>query len=111
MPTADAFREIAALRGDRYAPEAALVSPDALRSWEGAATLARNDFEPVALRRIPILAAGLAVMRDAGARIALLAGSGSSIFGVFDSVAARDAASDQVDALRMHTWGTETTAA
>ena len=88
MPTADAFREIAALRGD-YVPEPALIDPGALRSWEGIAAIARNDFEPVVLRRIPRLRDGLAAMRDAGARIALLAGSGSSIFGVFDSVEAR----------------------
>jgi len=108
MPTAEAFREVAALRGGAYAPEAALLDPDALGSWDGVAGLACNDFEPVVLRRIPALAAGLAAMREAGARIALLAGSGSSIFGVFDSIEARDAAAGPLDALGMRTWRTET---
>jgi 4-diphosphocytidyl-2-C-methyl-D-erythritol kinase len=109
MPTAEAFREVAALRGGAYAPEASLIDLEALRSWDGVAALARNDFEPVVLRRIPALAAGLAAMREAGARIALLAGSGSSIFAVFDSIEVRDAASDRVDALGMRTWRAETT--
>jgi len=110
MPTAEAFREVAALRGGAYAPEAALLDPDALGSWDGVAGVACNDFEPVVLRRIPALAAGLAAMREAGARIALLAGSGSSIFGVFDSLEARDAAAGPLDALGMRTWRVETAA-
>ena len=111
MPTAEAFREVAALRGAASTPEAALVDPGALASWEGIAALARNDFEPVVLRRIPALADGLAAMREAGARIALLAGSGSSIFSVFDSAEARDEASAWVAALGMQTWPAETSSA
>jgi 4-diphosphocytidyl-2-C-methyl-D-erythritol kinase len=101
MPTAEAFREVAALRGGDYAPEATLIAPDALRSWEGVAAIARNDFEPALLRRIPRLNDGLAAMRLGGARIALLAGSGSSIFGIFDSTAARDQAAPLVAAQHM----------
>ena len=56
------------------------------------------------------LAAGLTAMRDAGARIALLAGSGSSIFAVFDSADARDAADTQVGTLGLRTWRAETIA-
>jgi 4-diphosphocytidyl-2-C-methyl-D-erythritol kinase len=104
MSTAEAFREIAAERSGVYTPEAALLELDALRSWEGVAGLARNDFEPVVIRRIPALARGLAAMREGGARIALLAGSGSSIFGIFDDEAARDAAAVSVEALGMRTW-------
>lgn len=110
MPTADAFRAVAALRGGGYTPEAALVDPDALRNWEGIEGLARNDFEPVVLPRIPTLAAGLAAMRDAGARIALLAGSGSSIFGVFNSADSRNTAELQVGSLGLRTWQVETLA-
>jgi 4-diphosphocytidyl-2-C-methyl-D-erythritol kinase len=104
MPTGDAFREVAALRGGAWAPEAALIDPGALRSWEGVAALARNDFEPAILPRIPLLGGGLAAMRTAGARIALLAGSGSSIYGVFDSAEARDTAAVPLGAVGMRTW-------
>jgi 4-diphosphocytidyl-2-C-methyl-D-erythritol kinase len=110
MPTAEAFREVAALRAGGYAPAAALVDPDALRSWEGVAQLARNDFEPVVLHRIPALAAGLGAMRESGARIALLAGSGSSIFAIFDSPGARDGAHARLLSLGFSTWRAETLA-
>jgi 4-diphosphocytidyl-2-C-methyl-D-erythritol kinase len=108
MPTAEAFREVAARRGAGYTPQPALIEPAALRSWESIATLARNDFEPVVLPRIPVLADALAMMRKAGARIALLAGSGSSIFGVFDSAKARDAAASSVGTASMQTFVTST---
>ena len=108
MPTAEAFREVAALRGGDYAPEAALIDPDALRSWGRIAELARNDFEPVVVPRIAVLADGLNAMLDTGARIALLAGSGSSIFAIFDSADERDTASAELRALGMRTWRAET---
>jgi 4-diphosphocytidyl-2-C-methyl-D-erythritol kinase len=108
MPTAEAFREVAALRAGAYAPEASLIDPGALRSWDAIAELARNDFEPVVLRRIPALAAGLTAMREAGACIALLAGSGSSIFAIFGSAEARDGAAVALSTLGMRTWRAET---
>lgn len=111
MSTVDAFGEIAALRGGVYAPEAALIDPGSLRSWEGVAAIARSDFEPVVLRRIPRLGDGLAALRAAGARIALLAGSGSSIFGVFDDARARDGAAAPLETLGMRTWAVHTAGA
>lgn len=108
MPTGDAFRRVAELRGGRYEPRAALLPADALASWERIAPLAENDFEPVAVERIPVLADALAAMRDSGARVALLAGSGASVFGIFDDVGARDAADGRVAALGLRTWRAET---
>jgi 4-diphosphocytidyl-2-C-methyl-D-erythritol kinase len=108
MPTADAFREVAALRGGDYVPETAVISPDALRSWGRVAELASNDFQIVVVRRIPELADGLNIMLDAGACIASLTGSGSCIFAVFNSPDARDAASIEVETLGMRTWQAET---
>jgi 4-diphosphocytidyl-2-C-methyl-D-erythritol kinase len=110
MPTVEAFAEVAALRGGTYVPEATVLDLDALRSWDEVATLARNDFEPVVLRRIPVLSRGLTVMREAGARIALLAGSGSSIFAIFESAGARDAADARAGSLGLRTWRAETVA-
>jgi 4-diphosphocytidyl-2-C-methyl-D-erythritol kinase len=104
MPTADAFREVAARRGDTYVPTPALIEADALADWDRIAALAVNDFEPVVARRIAVLDDGLAALRDAGARIALLAGSGSSIFGVFDDLPTRDAADTALAALGLRTW-------
>jgi 4-diphosphocytidyl-2-C-methyl-D-erythritol kinase len=56
----------------------------------------RNDFERVIFEIEPeIERAGVALL-EAGARGALLAGSGSSVFGVFDDEPARDQAGDNL---------------
>ncbi|MGI8498906.1 MAG: 4-(cytidine 5'-diphospho)-2-C-methyl-D-erythritol kinase [Gemmatimonadaceae bacterium] len=60
------------------------MSAEALGSWDAIAALATNDFGPVVGRRHPSLAQALEHLRARGARVALLAGSGSSVFGVFD---------------------------
>jgi 4-diphosphocytidyl-2-C-methyl-D-erythritol kinase len=51
-----------------------------------------NDFEPVVLQLKPEIGRVRNALLDAGARSALLAGSGSSVFGVFDSTEARERA-------------------
>jgi 4-diphosphocytidyl-2-C-methyl-D-erythritol kinase len=108
MPTSDAFRRVAELRGGAYEPRAALIDPAALASWEAVAALAANDFEPVVAERIPVLRDALDAMRAAGARVSLLAGSGSSVFGVFDGDEDRDRALAAVEALGMRCWRAET---
>jgi 4-diphosphocytidyl-2-C-methyl-D-erythritol kinase len=68
---------------------------------EGAAALAghaANAFEPVVFREHPAIARARDAVRNAGARWALLAGSGSAVFGVFADSAAAEAAADRVRA-------------
>jgi 4-diphosphocytidyl-2-C-methyl-D-erythritol kinase len=48
-----------------------------------------NDFEPVALELAPEISRAKAALLNTGAQTALLAGSGSAVFGVFDSEAAQ----------------------
>jgi 4-diphosphocytidyl-2C-methyl-D-erythritol kinase len=55
-----------------------------------------------------VLADALAALRASGARIALLAGSGSSIFVIFDDASACDAAAAQINALGLRRWRAET---
>ena len=50
----------------------------------------RNDFERVIFEIEPEIERAKMALLEAGARSALLAGSGSSVFGVFDDEAARD---------------------
>ena len=50
----------------------------------------RNDFERVIFEIEPEIERAKMALLEAGARGALLAGSGSSVFGVFDDEAARD---------------------
>jgi 4-diphosphocytidyl-2-C-methyl-D-erythritol kinase len=62
-------------------------------SWESVNERAGNDFEAPVFQRHPELAAVRDDLREGGARPALLAGSGSTVFGVFEeTAAAREAA-------------------
>jgi 4-diphosphocytidyl-2-C-methyl-D-erythritol kinase len=56
----------------------------------------QNDFEGVIFEIEPEIERAKVALLDAGARGALLAGSGSSVFSVFDDEAARDRAFDNV---------------
>ena len=51
-----------------------------------------NDFEGVIFELEPDIRRAKLALLDAGARAALLAGSGSSVFGIFNDIAARDQA-------------------
>jgi len=51
-----------------------------------------NDFEPVVLRQKPEIERARNALLNAGARGALLAGSGSSVFGIFDNREAQERA-------------------
>ncbi|HEU4560093.1 MAG TPA: 4-(cytidine 5'-diphospho)-2-C-methyl-D-erythritol kinase, partial [Longimicrobium sp.] len=105
MSTANAFAQIAQLRGGAYHPRAVLIDLADLRSWTGVASIAMNEFELVAVDR-----GAIEVMRSAGAFIALLAGSGSSVFGIFETPVERDSAALAVRGrdLGGRTWRAET---
>jgi 4-diphosphocytidyl-2-C-methyl-D-erythritol kinase len=108
MATPDAFRRVAELRLDGYQPRARSIPIERFTDWAGVATLAENDFQPVAAERIPLIAEAVDALRDSGASIALMAGSGSSVFGVFDGEAQRDGAMERLRGLGMSAWAAET---
>lgn len=113
MSTADAFAEIARQRGGEYRPRSSLIDAADVADWDRVAAIAENDFERAMGPHTAGVRALADAMRSAGARIALLAGSGSSVFGVFDSEPDRDAAAQALratspDALRL--WSGETLA-
>lgn len=108
MPTGAAFHRIAERRGGEYRPTAFVFAGADALSWDTAARMADNDFQPVALERLPRLAAGLETLRDAGAEIALLAGSGASLFGIFPAEGALGAAEPRLRSLGFHTWRART---
>lgn len=87
MPTGDAFRRLAELRGSEPVPRARVITLDQLQDWSEVAGLAENDFEEPAFERIPRLAAAKSWMMDTGAAIAMLSGSGASMFGIFNPAA------------------------
>jgi 4-diphosphocytidyl-2-C-methyl-D-erythritol kinase len=84
ISTADAY---AWLDADRAAlsthSRTGLAEP--MATWEDAAASAHNDFAAVVARRHPEIAGLTERLLAAGASIALLAGSGSTVFGVFDT--------------------------
>lgn len=108
MPTPEAFRAIAERRGGGYTPRSRALPAEGLSSWEAVANVAENDFQPVVEERIPFVGLAVAAMRSSGARIAMMAGSGSSVFGVFDSEDERDHAGERIRGLRMKTWAART---
>ena len=75
---------------------ACLTSPDRQNSPIG--SLLRNDLEISVLARHQLLGEIKARLGQAGAAGALMSGSGSTIFGVFDSAAALDAAQAELGA-------------
>jgi 4-diphosphocytidyl-2-C-methyl-D-erythritol kinase len=83
ISTGDAY---AWLDADRAAEsiEARTRVAESLATWDDAAAAAHNDFETVVARRHPQTAALADGFRRAGATFALLAGSGSTVFGIFE---------------------------
>lgn len=80
--------------------ETAFLFPPAgrLGRWEELAELAVNDFEAPVFARHPELRGWKEALLGAGARPALLAGSGSALFGVFPDEETRDAGAARLEA-------------
>ncbi len=83
VATADAYAWLDADRVDAgwHATPMLDKVPD---RWSDFPSLPRNDLEPPVSRRHPEIARSIAGLRNAGARIAGMSGSGSTVFGVFD---------------------------
>jgi 4-diphosphocytidyl-2-C-methyl-D-erythritol kinase len=96
--TEDAYRWLAEDRalGMAGPPSLLPAEPLAQASWANVQVHAGNDFETVIFQRSPRLAAFRDVMIQHGARPALLAGSGSTVFGVFEDQDAARAAGEAV---------------
>lgn len=88
ISTAQAYGQV------RPRPDPATGAPalPRLDSLEAVAAALVNDFEPALLPAYPALGAIKARLLAAGARGALLSGSGSAVFGLFDDDAGRDCA-------------------
>jgi 4-diphosphocytidyl-2-C-methyl-D-erythritol kinase len=63
-------------------------APRALAAWPEALLSVRNDLEPPVTRRHPDVAELVHRLEQAGASAAAMSGSGSAVFGLFDSSAA-----------------------
>ncbi len=105
MPTGEAFGLLAELRGEAPTePRGWATDLSAMGEWEGIAASAVNDFDAVARERNPRFADALRALGESGARIALLAGSGSALFGVFDDDPARERAARPLRSAGWRVW-------
>lgn len=86
ISTADAYAWLDADRQSRAA--AASLDLESLRAyardWRALAPNAANDFQSVVEARHPIIKAYCSALRDEGAVLAMMTGSGSAVFGVFE---------------------------
>lgn len=84
-------------------PPPQLLSLADLATWSALSALATNDFEPVVAAHHPEIAAATSALRSAGATISLMSGSGSTVFGIFDSPPSAAALSSSLSADVVHT--------
>jgi 4-diphosphocytidyl-2-C-methyl-D-erythritol kinase len=78
-----AYEQLAATWGE-ITPRPVTHRIAELSSWDHLAAVAINDLEPVVTARHPEIASCVIALRARGARIAMMSGSGSTVFGVFD---------------------------
>lgn len=83
VSTAEAYRWISAERG-AYAPTGTTLALDSLATWEGIAGIAANDFGRVVAAHHPQIAEIVDELRSMNATVAMMSGSGSAVFGIFD---------------------------
>lgn len=82
VSTADAYGWLSADRGS-YVPTAEVLTPDSLATWSAVAAIATNDFQPVVARRHPAIGELVDRLASADTLIAMMSGSGSTVFGIF----------------------------
>ena len=87
VATADAYRWLASDRGSSYAPTGAVLPMETFATWSAVIAIAENDLQAVVARRHEVIAKLVDDLLAAGASFAMLSGSGSVVFGVFDAAA------------------------
>ncbi len=83
IATADAYGWVAESRMG-FTPTSFMIDAAALRDWKRMAEIATNDFDSVVFTRFPDLGKAAACLRQQGALVSILAGSGSSVIGIFE---------------------------
>ncbi|HTT74789.1 MAG TPA: 4-(cytidine 5'-diphospho)-2-C-methyl-D-erythritol kinase [Candidatus Binataceae bacterium] len=84
------------LKPDNWSGSATAGEVTALLGGNPRPSLFVNDLEAPAIGRFPAIARLKARMKDSGACVAAMSGSGGAVFGLFDSVAQADRAADEL---------------
>jgi 4-diphosphocytidyl-2-C-methyl-D-erythritol kinase len=87
VATTDAYAWLASDRGP-FVPRAGVVASSAHPTWETITAIVANDFERTVSARHPEIGILVDQLTRAGAMIAMLSGSGSTVFGVFGTAPA-----------------------
>ena len=88
VSTADAYRWVAESRPGGPPAAPAFEPPATGEDWLARLPACRNDFEPVVAARHPEIAEAVGALTAGGARLAMMSGSGSAVFGLFEDAAA-----------------------
>ena len=83
ISTADAYAWLDADRARRTLDADAVRA--AARNWDALAAVATNELQSPVAARYPVVEAYCDRLRRAGARLAMMSGSGSAVFGLFDA--------------------------
>ncbi len=98
VSTTDAYRWLDEIGTEQDREGACLLpAPERLSDWDELEGIAVNDFEVAVFARHQALRTWRDELRRAGARPALMAGSGSTLFGVFTAEGERDAAAERFE--------------
>ncbi|HTE46708.1 MAG TPA: 4-(cytidine 5'-diphospho)-2-C-methyl-D-erythritol kinase [Gemmatimonadaceae bacterium] len=84
VAASDAYSWLSADRPE-HSPATRILRPESLASWASLAALAENDLEAAVGRRHGLIAELVDEIRAGGALIAMMSGSGSTVFGVFSA--------------------------
>jgi 4-diphosphocytidyl-2-C-methyl-D-erythritol kinase len=106
VATVDAYAWLSSDRGT-YTPIASVLAPESLATWESIAAVAENEFERAVAARHPVIAELVAELDAAGAILAMMSGSGSTVFGVFSSPADAAAIAQRARVTAMETRTSE----
>ena len=111
VPTAEAYRWVAASRVAGPPTTTPFEPPARSEGWLDTLRRCHNDFEPLVAARHPEIAEATGALRAAGAVLAMLSGSGSAVFGLFqDAAVASQALAPFVARPGWRTWLTVTSA-
>jgi 4-diphosphocytidyl-2-C-methyl-D-erythritol kinase len=97
VSTAEAYKSLRARALTKADSDTILsISRADEQNWDSHPDALHNDFEPVVLRMKPEIERAKCALLKSGASGALLAGSGSSVFGVFDNQEAQEHAFEEL---------------